>query len=52
MALRAIEPLDDKDWEILTKDIDAEPTPEQIAKHKAILTRALQANKDIPTVTF
>lgn len=52
MALRAIEPLDAKDWEALTKDIDAEPTPEQIVEHKVVLERALQANKDIPTVIF
>ena len=48
MALREIEPLDDKDWKTLTDDVDAGQTSEQVET----LKEALKTSKNIPTVTF
>ena len=48
MTLREIEPLNEKDWDALTEDVEKGQTPEQ-AKALAI---ALESENEIPTVEF
>lgn len=48
MPLREIQPLDEKDWEILVNDLEKGQTKEQTK----FLQKAIKHAHDIPTVTY